>query len=98
MLARGHLEQPSTPWEWTPIREVLEQLMEPTPAERRLQVALEEVHAAARAIGIDAAEIAERYLPWRTQADLWLLRTSQLVAENWRRIDAALREERSVAQ
>jgi hypothetical protein len=46
-------------------------------AQRRLIEAVEEVESAAKALGIEVP--ADRYAPWRTRAEAWLWRTSQLL-------------------
>ena len=45
-------------------------------ARRRLVEAVEEVYAAARALGMDVP--AEVYAPWRLRAEAWLWRSSRL--------------------
>ena len=47
-------------------------------ARRRLVEAVEEVYAAARALGITVP--ADRYAPWRLRAEAWLWRTGRLLA------------------
>jgi hypothetical protein len=46
-------------------------------ARRRLVEATEEVERAARALGIEVP--ADRYAPWRTRAQAWLWRASELL-------------------
>lgn len=54
-------------------------------ARRRLIVALEEVHAGAKALGLDPAAIGELYAPWALRVDAWLRRVHRDTAA-WQRI------------
>lgn len=51
----------------------------------RLVLALEEVRAAAKALGLDAAAIGELYAPLGLRIDAWLHRSSQLLPGDCRR-------------
>jgi hypothetical protein len=46
---------------------------------QRLEVALEEVRAAAHALGLSVEQRGELYAPLRLRADAWLWRSSRLL-------------------
>ena len=50
-----------------------------TPAEVRLRDALEEVRAAAKALGIDAERVYAEQAPLALRVDAWLWRSSRLL-------------------
>lgn len=50
-------------------------------AARRVVDALDEMRAAAKALGLDADAIGELHVPWQLRADAWLYRTACLVGD-----------------
>jgi hypothetical protein len=53
--------------------------MTPERARRRFIDAIDEAHAAARVLGLDAAAIGLAHTPWPMRVDAWLCRTDRLL-------------------